>query len=129
MKNQLTVTFVKEEKTDSRRQTVLRKQQNVCNSVEIKVFKKYLSLLKYFHFCHIYTRKKQRLKLTPLPTPKRALAVQMSLTHESLLDEVKEVLQKRNVDSTRERLGRESHLHWDLQKNLNFTTYEFFIVD
>ena len=46
--NQLTVTFVKEEKVDSRGQTVLRKQQIVCTGAEIEAFKKYLSLLEYF---------------------------------------------------------------------------------
>ena len=44
--NQLTVTFVKEEKFDSRDQPVLKKQQIVCTVAEIEAFKKYISLLK-----------------------------------------------------------------------------------
>ena len=39
-------------------------------------------------------KKMQRMKLTPLPTPKRPVAVQMSLT-----DEIKQVVREGNVDS------------------------------
>ena len=72
--NQLTVTFVKKEKVDSRGQTVLRKQQIVCTGAEIEAFKKYLSLLEYFHLYHVFGREMRKLKLTPLPMPKRAVA-------------------------------------------------------
>ena len=54
--NQLNVTFFKEEKFDSRGQTVLRKQQNVCTGAEIEAFKKYLSLLEYFQVYHVFGR-------------------------------------------------------------------------
>ena len=54
--NQLTVTIVKEEKIDSRGQTVLRKQQVVCTGAEIESFKKYLSLLEHFQLYHVYER-------------------------------------------------------------------------
>ena len=37
--NQLTVTFVTEEKVDSRGRTVLRKQKIVCTGAEIEAFK------------------------------------------------------------------------------------------
>ena len=53
---QLTVTFVKEEKIDSCGQTVLRKQQIVCTEAEIEAFKKYLSLLEYSQFYHVFGR-------------------------------------------------------------------------
>ena len=39
--NQLTVTFVEEEKVESRGQTILRKQQIVCTGAEIEAFEKY----------------------------------------------------------------------------------------
>ena len=39
-------------------------------------------------------KKMQRIKLTPLPTPKRPVAVRMSLT-----DEIKQVVREGNVDS------------------------------
>ena len=48
VENQLTVTQVKEEKIDSREQTVLRKQQVVCTGAEKESIKKYLSPLGYF---------------------------------------------------------------------------------
>ena len=54
--NQLTVTFVKEEKIDSRGQTVLRKQQIFCTGAEIEAFKKYFSLLEYFQLYHVFGR-------------------------------------------------------------------------
>ena len=56
VENQLTVTLVKEEKIDSRGQTVLRKQQVVCTGAGIESFKKYLSLLEYFQLYHVYER-------------------------------------------------------------------------
>ena len=37
--NQLTVTFMKEEKFDSHGQTILRKQQILCNTAEIETLK------------------------------------------------------------------------------------------
>ena len=41
--NQLTLTFLKEEKIESRGQNILRKQQILCNTKEIETLKKYLS--------------------------------------------------------------------------------------
>ena len=52
--NQLRVTLVKEEKIDSRGQTILRKQQVVSTGAEIESFKKYFSLLDYFTLYHVY---------------------------------------------------------------------------
>ena len=63
--NQLTATFVKEEKVDSRGQTVLRKQQIVCTGAEIEAFKKYLSLLEYFELYHVFGRKNAKAETNP----------------------------------------------------------------
>ena len=64
-KNQLTVTLVKEEKVDSRDQTVLRKQQIVCSGAEIEAFKKYLSLLEYFQLYHVFGRENKKAEPNP----------------------------------------------------------------
>ena len=63
--NQLTVTFVKEEKVDSRGQTVLRKQQIVCTGAERETFKKYLSLFEYFQFFHVFRRENAKAESNP----------------------------------------------------------------
>ena len=62
---QLTVTFVKEEKVDTRGQTVLRKQQVTCTETEIETLKKYLSLLEYFKLYHIYSRESAKTETNP----------------------------------------------------------------
>ena len=54
--NQSRVTFLKEEKIDPRGQTILRKQQILCNTAEIQTLKKYLSLLEYFQMYHVCTK-------------------------------------------------------------------------
>ena len=69
--NQLTVTFVKEEKVDSRGQTVLRNQHIVCTGAEIEAIKKYLSLLEYFQLYHVFGRENANAEITPLPMPTR----------------------------------------------------------
>ena len=53
--NQLTLTFLKEEKLESRGQNILRKQQILCNTKEIETLKKNLSLLEYFQMYHVIT--------------------------------------------------------------------------
>ena len=63
--NQLTVTLIKEEKIDTRGQTVLRKQQIVCAGAEIEAFKKYLSLLEYFQLYHVFTRENEKFETNP----------------------------------------------------------------
>ena len=93
--NQLTVTFLKEEKIDSRGQTILRKQQILRNTAEIETLKKYLSLLEYFQMYHVFTRENEKLKLTPLPTPKYPVPVPVPLDDESLPDEIKEAEKER----------------------------------
>ena len=63
--DQLTVTFVKEEKVDTRGQTVLRKQQVTCTDTEIETLKKYLSLLEYFKLYHVYSRESAKTEHDP----------------------------------------------------------------
>ena len=63
--NQLTVTLIKEEKFDSRGQTLLRKNQVVCTGAETESFKKYLSLLEYFQLCHVYERENAKNESNP----------------------------------------------------------------
>ena len=63
--NQLRVTLIKEEKIDTRGQTVLRKQQIVCAGAEIEAFKKYLSLLEYFQMYHVFTRENEKFETNP----------------------------------------------------------------
>ena len=64
--DQLTITFVKEEKVDTRGQTVLRKQQFTCTDTEIETLKKYLSLLEYFKLYHVYARESAKTETNPL---------------------------------------------------------------
>ena len=64
--NQLTVTLVKEEKIDSRGQTVLKKKQVVCPGAEKESFKKYLSLLEYFQLYHVCERENAKIKSNPI---------------------------------------------------------------
>ena len=63
--NQLTLTFLKEEKIDFRGQTILRKQQILRNTAEIETLKKYLSLLEYFQMYHVFTRKNEKTETNP----------------------------------------------------------------
>ena len=44
--------------------------------------------------------KMKKLKLTPLPTRKRAVSVLMYLNHETLHDEIKQLIKESNVEST-----------------------------
>ena len=63
--NQLTVTFVKEEKVDSRGQTVLRKQQIFCTGADLEAIMKYLSLLEYFQLYHVFGRENAKTETGP----------------------------------------------------------------
>ena len=63
--NQLTATFLKEEKVDSRDQTVLRKQQIVCTGAEVEALKKYLSILEYFQLYHVFGRENAKAETNP----------------------------------------------------------------
>ena len=63
--NQLTLTFLKEEKIESRGQNILRKQQILCNTKEIETLKKYLSLLEYFQMYHVVTTENEKTETNP----------------------------------------------------------------
>ena len=97
--NQLTVTLVKEERIDSRGQTILRKQQIVCGGAEIEAFKKYLSLVEYFQLYHVYTRENAKTEKNPLPMTKRVVPVLMSLDDESLPKEIKQRVKENDVET------------------------------
>ena len=64
--NQLTVIFLKEEKIDSRGQTMLKKQQKLCNTDEIETLNKYLSLLEYFQMYRVFTRENEKTGTNPV---------------------------------------------------------------
>ena len=77
--------------------------------------------------------KMKRLKLTPLPTPKREVPVLMSLDDETFPDDIKQLIKENNVESIVFRDKQDS-------MNANYTitykqrdedsgyVYEFFIV-
>ena len=129
--NQLTATFFKEEKVDSRGQTVLRKQQIVCTGAEIEAFKKHLSLFEYFQ---LYQEKMRKLKLTPLPMPKPAEPVLMPLKDKSLPAEIRRRIEKNNVQSIvfREKTDRVNANYTitfiNDNQNSQFVSYEIYIM-
>ena len=57
--------MVREEKTESRGQSILRKQQILCNVAEVETLKKYLSLLEYFQMYHVFTRENEKTETNP----------------------------------------------------------------
>ena len=63
--NQITVSLVREEKIESRGQSILRKQQILCNIAEVETLKKYLSLLEYFQMYHVFTRENEKTETNP----------------------------------------------------------------
>ena len=97
--NQLTLTLLKEEKIESQRQNILRKQQILCNTKEIVTLKKDLSLFEYFHCTMLLQQKMRKLKLTLLPTPKWPAPVQVHLDDDNLPDEIKILVSEGNVES------------------------------
>ena len=133
--DQLTVLFVKEEKVDTRGQTVLRKQQVNCTDTAIETLKKYLSLLEYFKLYHVYARESARLKLTPLPMPNHAVPVQISPTDKSLPAEIKESIRDSNVESVvfRDKAdnvnANYTTAYQKNDENSHFVCYEIFIVN
>ena len=58
--NQINLSLVREEKKESRGQSILRKQQIICNLSEVETLKKYLSLLEYFQTYHVFTRENEK---------------------------------------------------------------------
>ena len=133
--NQLTVTFLKEEKIDSRGQTILRKQQILCNTAEIDTLKKYLSLLEYFQMYHVFTRENEKTEINSLPKPKYPVPVPVHLDDESLPDEIKEVVREGKVESIvyyGNDYGFQANYKVKYKKedkNSEFIAYEFFMVD
>ena len=133
--NQLTVTFVKEEKFDSRGQTVLRKQQIVCTGTEIEAFKKTTFRFWSIFNCTMSLEEKMRkLKLTPLTMPKRAVPVLMTLNDKSFPAEIRQRFEKNNVQSIvfRDKTDR-VNLNYTItfisdNQNSQFVSYEIYIM-
>ena len=79
--------------------------------------------------------KARRLKLTPLPMPKHAVPVQISLTDESIPAEIKESIRDNNVESVvfRDKTDNVnpnySIAYQKTDKNSQFVCYEIFIVN
>ena len=96
--NQLTVTLVKEERIDSRGQTILRKQQILFGGAEIEAFMKYLSLVDYFQLYHVYARENAKTEINPF-TYAHAVPVLMYLDDESLPKEIKQRVKENNVET------------------------------
>ena len=63
--NQINLSLVREEKIESRGQSILRKQQIICNLSEVETLKKYLSLLEYFQMYHVFTRENEKTETNP----------------------------------------------------------------
>ena len=53
-------------KKELRGQSVLRKQQNLCNIAEFETLKNYLSLSEYFQMYHVFLRKNEKIETKPL---------------------------------------------------------------
>ena len=65
LESRLTVTFIKEEKIETRGHTLLRKQQILCAGAEIEHFKEYLSIPEYFQLYHVCTRENEKVQTNP----------------------------------------------------------------
>ena len=78
--------------------------------------------------------KMKRLKLTPLPTPKRAVPVLMSLDDETLPDDIKQLIKENNVESIVFRDKQDSmNANYTItykqgDEDSGYISYEFFIV-
>ena len=76
----------------------------------------------------------KRLKLTPLPTPKRAVPVLMSLDDVTLPDDIKQLIKENSVESYVIRDKQDSmNAHHTItykqrDKDSGYVFYEFFIV-
>ena len=97
--NQITLSLVREEKIESRGQSILRKQQVVCKKAEIETLKNIFCCLNSFKCSRSLQEKMKRLNLTPLPMRKLQTPVQVSLDDESLPDEINGVVSEDNVES------------------------------
>ena len=76
-----------------------------------------------------------RLKITPLPTPKREVPVLMSLNDETLPDEIKQLIKESNVETI---IFRDKQVSINANytitykqgdKGSGYVSYEFFIVE
>ena len=78
--------------------------------------------------------KMKRLKLTPLPTPKRAVPVLMSLDDETLPDYIKQLIKENNVESIVFRDKQDSMsanytiTYKQGDEDSGYVSYEFFIA-
>ena len=63
--NQINLSLVREVKIESRGQSILRKQQIICNLSEVETLKNYLSLLEYFKMYHVFTRENEKTETNP----------------------------------------------------------------
>ena len=78
--------------------------------------------------------KMRKLKLTPLPMPKRAVPVLMSLNDESLPAEIRQRIEKNNVQSIvfRDKTDRVNANYTitfiNHNQNSQFVTYEIYIM-
>ena len=76
----------------------------------------------------------KRLKLTPLPTPKLAVPVLMSLDDETLPDDIKQLIKENNVESIVFRDQQESLnsnytiTYKQRDEDSGYVSYEFCIV-
>ena len=133
VENQLTVTFVKEQKIDTRGQTVLKKQQIVCSSAEIGAFKKYLSLLEYFKLYHVYARERAKKETNPY-TYAQAASSSSNVPdrwESSKFSKLSEREMWTRLLTTRKFVVWKPVTHWPTKKadaNSKYTTYEFVIV-
>ena len=79
--------------------------------------------------------KMKRLKLTPLPTPKRAVPILMSLDDETLPDEIKQLIKENNVESIvfrdkQDSMNANYTITYKQEDNgSGYVLYEFFIVE
>ena len=78
--------------------------------------------------------KMKRLKLTPLPTPKRAVPVLMSLDDETLPEDIKQLIKEKNVEPIVFRDKQDSIIanytitYKQRDQGSGYDSYEFFIV-
>ena len=96
--NQITLSLVREEKIESRGQSILRKQQILCNIAEVETLKKIFHCSNIFKCTMSLQEKMKRLKLSPLTIQMSPAPVQVALYEESLPDEIKQVV-RRSVES------------------------------
>ena len=74
------------------------------------------------------------LNLTPLPTPKRAVPILMSLDDETLPDDIKQLIKENNVESIifrdkQDSMNANNAITYKQRDEVSgYVSYEFFIV-